>query len=234
MRFILEASKARRKAADADAPLAAESSVVRPVVARTPAVAPPDVPPVAQPSAVNAEARPVTVAAAASPAVQPSPIAPAAAGISPPPPAGNEAPAAADSGIVTQITLSSEALQAKPAASAVPALDLKATPRLTGASVPHAPALALPELAAAPARPRLVTMVEPELPQRVLDELGRNATVLVDLTIRADGSVANVAMVSQGPRQLLRFLMPSLSQWKFNALPAERVHRIELVFNGES
>ena len=230
MRFILEASKARRKAADADAPLAAESSVVRPVVARTPAV----VPPVAQPSAVNAEARPVTVAAEASPAVQPSPIAPAAAGISPPPPAGNQTPAAADSGIVTQITLSSEALQAKPAASAVPALDLKATPRLTGASVPHAPALALPELAAAPARPRLVTMVEPELPQRVLDELGRNATVLVDLTIRADGSVANVAMVSQGPRQLLRFLMPSLSQWKFNALPTERVHRIELVFNGES
>ncbi|MDP3223010.1 MAG: hypothetical protein Q8M96_07730, partial [Rubrivivax sp.] len=137
-------------------------------------------------------------------------------------------------GIVTGITLNSAALRAQPTIAAVPALDLKGSTQLTGAAVPETPALALPELAAAPVRPRLASVVEPELPQRVLEELGRNAAVLVDLTIRPNGSVSKVALVSAGPRQLMRFLEPTLMEWKFDPLPSERVHRIELVFNGDS
>ncbi|MDO9095139.1 MAG: hypothetical protein Q8R98_22945 [Rubrivivax sp.] len=214
LRVILEASKSRRRATDADPPAAAEASVVRPVVARTPAAA-------AAPQAapVSAESRPVAAAPPAAAATTPS---------------GSATPVVPEPGIVTGITLNSAALRAQPTIAAVPALDLKGSTPLTGAAVPETPALALPELAAAPVRPRLASVVEPELPQRVLEELGRNAAVLVDLTIRPNGSVSKVALVSAGPRQLMRFLEPTLMEWKFDPLPSERVHRIELVFNGDS
>lgn len=213
LRVILEASRSRRRATDADPPAAAEASVVRPVVARTPAAAP-----APQAAPVSAESRPAAV---------PPPAAAAT-------PSANAAPGAPEPGIVTEITLNSDALRAQPAIAAVPALDLKGSTPLTGAAVPVTPSLALPELVAAPSRPRLASIVEPELPQRVLDEMGRNATVLVDLTIRPDGSVSKAALVSSGPRQLMRFLEPTLMEWKFDPLPSERVHRVELVFNGDS
>jgi TonB family protein len=76
-------------------------------------------------------------------------------------------------------------------------------------------------------------MVEPEVPQRVLDGMNRNTAVMVDLTIRANGSVAAVELVPPAPRQLQRYLAAALEQWRFDPLPAERVHRIELVFNAD-
>ena len=76
-------------------------------------------------------------------------------------------------------------------------------------------------------------MVEPEVPQRMLDEMGRNATIQVDLVLRADGSVASVDLASPAPRGLLRMLTPSLEQWKFAPLTAQRTHRVELLFNVE-
>jgi hypothetical protein len=82
-------------------------------------------------------------------------------------------------------------------------------------------------------RVRLLSMVEPELPQRMLEEMGRNATVRVDLQLRADGSVASVELASPAPRGMLRMLAPTLEQWKFAPLTSQRTHRIELLFNVE-
>jgi hypothetical protein len=63
--------------------------------------------------------------------------------------------------------------------------------------------------------------------------MGRNAVVLVDLSLRANGTVANVAMVTAVPGRMQRVLSAVLEQWRFDPLPSDRVHRIELVFNGE-
>jgi hypothetical protein len=211
MRIILEASKAKRR--PDEAPAAAETSV-RPVVNRTTppaATVPPEVttrsvslPPAAQPAAL---AQPV---AAPVPAPAPAVTAPV------------QEPA---------VTLSSDALKAK-AASPVPALAPGNAPVVSPAAVPAAP-LAVPAAAVAVARPKLVSMVEPELPQRLLDDLGRNATVTVDLTIRPDGTVGDVAVVGVSPRGLQRALSNALEQWRFSPVPAPYRHRVELVFNSD-
>ena len=79
--------------------------------------------------------------------------------------------------------------------------------------------------------PRLLEMVEPAIPQRVLDEIGRMVEVVADLTIRADGTVAAVNVLQPAPRQMIRYVVEAIEQWRFAVLPAERVHRVQLVFN---
>lgn len=205
MRIILEASKAKKRAGEDTAPPApASEASVRPVVNRTAPAAP-------APEPVVARAAP---AAASAPA-------PA----SPPPPAADPAP------VVAQITLSSELAQSKVAES-VPSLAPTGAASVAAPSFGALPAAA-PSLEVAQAKPRLLSMVEPEVPQRLLDELGRNATVVVDMTIRPDGSVGNVTVASSTPRGLQRVLVNTIEQWRFAASPVARQHRVELVFNAD-
>jgi predicted P-loop ATPase/GTPase len=82
-------------------------------------------------------------------------------------------------------------------------------------------------------KPQIVSMVEPVIPVRVQDDVGRIGEVSVDLTIRADGSVAAVTVLPPAPRQIQRFVVAALEQWRYEPLPAERVHRVQLVFNSE-
>jgi len=208
MRIILEASKAKKRPGeDAAPPAPAAEASVRPVVNRT------------APSAPPAEA----VVARAAPAAASAPV-PAPA--SPPP-----APAAVAEPVVAQVTLSSELAQSKAAAS-VPSLAPTAAASVAAPSFNALP-VAAPSMEVAQARPRLLSMVEPEVPQRLLDELGRNATVAVDMTIKPDGSVGNVAVASSAPRALLRVLTNALEQWRFAPSPVPRQHRVELVFNSD-
>lgn len=97
-----------------------------------------------------------------------------------------------------------------------------------------APVLPLPvaaaPLGAAEIKPRLLSMIEPEVPQSVIDRLSRNQ-VHVDMVIRTDGSVAGVVLASPAPRQLLRHVTEALERWKFEPLPSQRTHRVTLVFN---
>ncbi len=140
--------------------------------------------------------------------------------------------AASPAAVSTQFTLEAGALAATPKASAVSGLESSPVVGPITAPLAVAPKAVIPQMQASD-RVRLLTMVEPEVPQRVLDDLGRNATILVDLTLRADGSVASVDLASPAPRGLLRVLTPSLEQWKFAPLLAQRTHRIELLFNVE-
>ena len=117
---------------------------------------------------------------------------------------------------------------------------LETTGSLIGTEPPAATALAnlpklpgVPTTAAGPASVKLINRVDPELPQRQLDDMGRNAVVTVDLTIRTDGSVGNVAMVRPTPRGIQRAVLAALEQWRFDPLPSERVHRVQLIFNPE-
>ena len=174
-------------------------------------------------------ARPVSavgVVLAAAPAVAPS-VPPAARPLVAP----ESTPAASvASPVVAEPTgLSADALQNKTPAAAAPALDATATavnPVLLPDLAPD-----LPAVQNAPPRPRIVSRVDPEVSQRVLDDLGRNAVVPVDVTIRPDGRVAAVTPLGSMPRPLQRALVDALGQWRFDPLPQERVHRIELVFN---
>ena len=133
--------------------------------------------------------------------------------------------------MVTQITLNSEALQGKGSSAPVPGLEgtnAAAVGLPLGAST--AP---LPTLGAGPARVKLINRVDPELGQRQLDDLGRNAVVTVDMTIRADGTVAAITLVPPTPRSIQRALVAALEQWRFEPLPSERLHRVQLLFNRE-
>lgn len=215
MRVILEASKGKRPAAAEPAPAAQpapEASSLRTVATR--AAAPQDITarsaPAPQPAAVESAA-PAPAPAAATPAPSPAPPA---------------------TSVSTQITLSSESLQAR-SVTPVPGLE-RAAPAAAQAMpvLPAAPS-ALPRVADTLVKPKLVRRVDPELSQRLLDDLGRNAVVAVDLSIRADGSVGGVTLVTAVPTRVQRVVVPALEQWLFEPLATARVHRIELVFNGE-
>ena len=220
MRVILEASKARRKGNEPEAPPAAETASVRPVAVRSAAAA--AAAPAAAPAGVATALGSATLVSQA-PAGAPAMAEPAAV-------AAPVAAAVVKSAPVLT-TLSSEALQTKSVLAPVPGLEL--TRAAAEPAPPLASSAAIPSLAAGPARVKLVNRVDPEVPQRLLDELGRNALVLVDLGIRADGSVSAVTLAGPAPRSLLRWLVAALEQWQFEPLPAARVHRIELLFNGE-
>ena len=98
---------------------------------------------------------------------------------------------------------------------------------------PVLPSAATPTAALAPGwvQPRLIDMVEPAIPARVLDDLGGLLEVRADLNLRADGSVASVTLVQPVPRQLTRYVITALERWRFAPLPADQVHRVQLVFN---
>ena len=175
----------------------------------------------------------VVVEPAAAPAVVPS--APTAAR-SPVAPETTPAQSVASPVVSTPGGLNADALQNKAPAVAAPALDTTGTAVIPVVQPDFALDLALylPAVQTAPQRPRIVSRVEPEVGQRVLDDLGRNASVLVDVTIRPDGRVAAVTPVASMPRPLQRALLDALGQWRFDPLPQERVHRIELFFNREN
>jgi hypothetical protein len=203
MRIILEASNARRKAGEPDVAASAPTpaSGARPTVARAVAARP-------------------AISAAETEAASSLPVTPSAA-----PAETRPEPVVA----VSQLRSSSVSLQGKSAAASVPGLE--ATGAAAQATALPATAPNLPRLAPIETRPKLLSKTEPEMAQRLLDELGSNAIVPVDLTIRADGTVAAVTLLGSVPRGLQRVLITALEQWRFEPLPRETVHRIELVFN---
>ncbi len=208
LRVILEASKTRRKANEPDA-----ADV-------------PDTP--AQRSASPRQA-PLASPASAADAGAARGVQPAAAALVTAPPAPAEAPA---SPISTQITLSSEALQARPEVSPVAGLAIVTqAPALNTLPAPAAATAVLAAAAAPAAVPRLISMVEPALPARVMEEASRFNELPVDLTIRADGTVAQVAVGVNASRPLVRAVVLALEQWRFEPFTEERVHRVQLVFN---
>ena len=214
MRVILEASKSRRKTAEPDTPTPqpAEASSVRAVASRTAT-------PTAAATVPEAITRSVSVA---QPAPAPAPVTAAVA----------SAPAVpALSGVVTQMTLSSEALQGKGASTPVPGLE-GVSGAIAAAPLPTS-TLALPTLSVGPARVKLMTRVDPQVAQRQLDDMGRNAIVTVDLNIRADGSVSAVTLVPPLPRGIQRAVVAALELWRFEPLTSDRVHRVQLIFNPE-
>lgn len=237
MRIILEASKARRKPGEGDATSVASPSAaaaaapleavgLRTVASRS-----------ATPAAVAnppANASTAAVSPVISPAIFPAAVAaPSAPALISATPSGTVVSSGTNvERVTTQVTLEAGALGSRPTSTAVSNLESSTVVGPIVAPLAVAPKIGNPQMQAGD-RVRLLSMVEPEVPQRVLDEMGRNATVQVELLLRTDGSVASVDLVSPAPRGLLRMLAPSLEQWKFAPLIAQRKHRVELLFNVE-
>ena len=117
-------------------------------------------------------------------------------------------------------------------ASVEPMARLDAGPALTAPALTQAMPQAPGRLPTAELqRPRLVNMVEPTIPGQLLAEIGRSVEINVDLSLRADGSVADISRVAPYPRSWQRYLLSALSQWRFAPLPAPWVHRVQLVFS---
>jgi hypothetical protein len=210
MRVILQASKIKRKGNEADTPEpVVDPASVRRTAARSGA----------EPAARDASTAPV--GASTRPAAPPpSVVATASPAVATPAPAPEPPPA----------RVMPSALLATSAASSVPSLEaaqpLEAAPVTTKAVAPQA----IP-IVPANVRPTLVTMVEPEIPVRLLSDSGRVGEIFADLSLREDGTVAAVTLLPPVPRSWARYISAALEKWRFEALPVARVHRVQLVFD---
>lgn len=215
MRVIIEASKSRRRVQEPEVPDSTDQ----------PRRGPPRVAAVpAEPGVVSPRSVAPAGAAVAASAAAPAAAAAGTAGAD----ADGSTPGATDGAITTEITLSSNELQRRADNVAAPALE---------AATPSAP-LVLPLPAATAAlpvllevKPKLVSMVDPVVTPAMLDGVRRDVGVSADLTIRADGTVASVAVLPPASRLLVRAMVTALEQWRFEPLPGERKHRVQLVFN---
>lgn len=77
-------------------------------------------------------------------------------------------------------------------------------------------------------KPRVLSMVEPNVPQPILDTLLRTE-VPVEMLVRADGSVTGVTLLPPAPRGLQRYIVDALERWRFEPMWADRTHRVVLV-----
>lgn len=136
--------------------------------------------------------------------------------------------------VETLFTLNSAVLQAAP--QAVPTLAIEPVAPASAPRTLPAPAYAHATVSplAASATPRLLTMVEPVLTARAIEEAGGLRELPVDLVIRADGSVAEVRVALKVPRPLARAVETALEQWRFEPLAGERMHRVQLAFEPAS
>lgn len=246
MRVILQASKIRRRS-DAEVVPEPVRAGVRNVSTTTVVAAP-------VPAAVAAPAAP-----RALPTVAPAPVAVVAALVRAPAPAPTPAevvaeqlpePVPAAAPVAAPVAAPAVA-SAEPAAAPLAAPIAKAavfTP--TGLTAPPsgatntapvnasvvapftASAISMPPsvAAAVTVQPKLVTMLEPDIPTRLLIEGPRVSEIFADLTLRADGTVAGVALLPGVPRQWQRYVVSALERWRFEPLAAGRVHRVQLVF----
>lgn len=208
MRVIMQAGKIRRRTVEPDVlPDAADPASLRRVAVRPAAE-------VATPAAV-----PAAVAAVTS-AVTPG----ATARVQP------DAAAAPDSGITKSLVLQSAPLDAPAGGEVAPLQSAPLAPMQPGM-----PKMVVPQAlrTALPVQPRLMTMVEPDIPPRVmLMGLAVNE-VAAELSLRADGTVAEVNLLPPVPRAWQPYIIEALRQWRYEPLPGARAHRVQLIFNGQ-
>jgi TonB family protein len=216
LRIIIEASQARRtKAADAAPTVAAPAAEARlPDTAK--AVAQRKPPRGAEPAPVPAPAA-ATVAAepAASPLATQRTLAP-----------GSEA---------APTNLAPEASAAAAGAVPVAAVPLAAVPAAASLAAPAAAASGLPNhaqsAAEVPAPLKLVRYIEPEIPARIRTRLRPSSEVTVSFKVKPDGSVSDVGIRATTARALDPIVLDAVRQWRYDPVPEQREHVVQLVFN---
>jgi hypothetical protein len=82
-----------------------------------------------------------------------------------------------------------------------------------------------------PEQPQLQTMLEPELDARMVDQLGQLKAVDAVLSLRTDGTVADVAFRDTVDLRLQRVVQRALMQWRYAPLREATEHLVRLEFS---
>jgi TonB family protein len=228
LRIIIEASQVKRtKAADsppaapAPAAEARPAEPAKPVAQRKPprvAEAVPEPAPVTAPAPLNVVAEPAARQQAAQRTAVPGAEAPST----------NPAPEASAS------TAGTAPLAAAPQVAApVSAAPLAAAPAAASLAAPAAASLPNPAQPAAEvlAPLKLVRYIEPEIPARIRSRLRPSSEVTVAFKVQTDGSVSNVGIRATNARALDPVVLEAVRQWRYDPVPEEREHVVQLVFN---
>jgi protein TonB len=78
---------------------------------------------------------------------------------------------------------------------------------------------------------KLVRYIEPEIPPRIRGRLKPSSEVTVAFKVRPDGSVSDVGIRQTTARALDPIVLDAVRQWRYDPVPAEREHVVQLVFN---
>jgi TonB family protein len=225
LRIIIEASQVKRTRTGGDAP--APAAAAAPVATKAPeprAAAERRSARVAEPT--PAPPTPSRTLAAPSPAVgDPPATEPTSA-----PPTAIETPAAS----VAPAPLSAPAAPdaAAPADVQAPAATGPAAAGIAAAAAaaPSAPNAAQPA-AEVLAPLKLVRYIEPEIPARIRGRLRPTSEVTVAFKVLRDGSVSQAAIRATNARALDPVVLEAVRQWRYDPVPEEREHVVQLVFN---
>ena len=106
-------------------------------------------------------------------------------------------------------------------------------------SVPLPTALASPSpivpapkpLALPPVPLKLAQLVEPEVPPSVMRRMHNDVTVVIGLTVNADGSVSDVVIKSNPMKALDTAIIDAVRQWRYNPIGEPRTHAVQLVLH---
>jgi protein TonB len=78
---------------------------------------------------------------------------------------------------------------------------------------------------------RLTRYVEPEIPTRLRGRLKPTSEVTVAFKVQPDGSVSDVGIRATTARSLDPIVLEAVRQWRYDPVPGEREHVVQLVFN---
>jgi TonB family protein len=111
---------------------------------------------------------------------------------------------------------------------------LEATPRPATMidlppAAPPVPAAATPPPAEGLPAPRLVTMVEPELPARLFRRGSTRTEIVVDLVINVDGSIKSAAVRSSNNADVESAVLEAVLRWRYEPQAVTRPHLVRLV-----
>lgn len=112
------------------------------------------------------------------------------------------------------------------AAVAMPVLAVQAAPLAAPALAPTPTA---PVLAEAPPVPRLLTMVEPTIPERLMARVTSITRFNLSLDIQPDGSVSAVDLRPGGPKALEPMVLAAVRQWRYAPMSQPVRQLVELV-----
>lgn len=176
---------------------------------QTPAPAPAPVAATGRP-AVAASPAPATVAA-----VRPSDVAT---------PAPNAAAATATLGPTVAPLALPETARVDSVAKVAP-VEAVIAPRVDTAALGEAPPRVMDDLQP----PKLLKMVEPELPARLFRRTERRVELVVDLVINRDGSVRSAAVRGDPGTDVESAVVDAMRRWRYDPQPGARMHVVRLV-----
>jgi TonB family protein len=199
MRMIIEAAKIKPKARAPEAARPAEPA--RP--AESPRAAP----------------RPVAEAAPAADPGSAQPPVPTATAVPVSTPVAAAAPEAPAAPVVDVAPAPSG-----PPESAVATVEVSATPR-SDSLLATLPPAAEPE----PVALKLASVVEPEMPRRLIGKVRGEVQVHVAFTVQADGRVADAAVRRSSHPTMDAAILEAVRQWRYEPIAAARPHEVQLV-----